>query len=429
MRKIPERPNIFELATKELTLDAMVAWFLNGIDCQKKPYKSMAVDFIDTFIFGPNNETLELFSCGLQYYRMDVFAVIRKGDFIHPVIFEDKTNTSLHAGATNSSGQLVKYCKRVYEWVELEKRFADENITEKKNTSRSAVLREITESDTFKGNGYKWGEIYYIYFKIGFIHSLDVSEFESQRDNLLRYKKYAKSFNTPEIKGIKDMLEFLRRHNAAMTNDLLFKDYYNYIKEQNKNIDRWMENWNTTGYSRYESLSTYPGQHKVLEYIFGEAHKSIPGIPYGGREVLEQEIDVGKYLRNVRGRMTERKRIRYIYTFKFLQDRYGDKEYYPVLVFQQYRDDRNVGKVGNDRIKEYRVIYKKTREVIDRLRKKRKYRDFIESEDHVVDYEEEKLDGTSRDGIDIYRIWFWGNSNSSENICDFVKDFNEEFLR
>ena len=102
------RPNIFKYATKELSQDAMICWFLECLNSEDQEYETIGFEFIK-FIFKniyDNIETAELFKKTppkAQYEKIDVYAEIVINGTLHPVIFEDKTNTYLH------DDQMYKY--------------------------------------------------------------------------------------------------------------------------------------------------------------------------------------------------------------------------------------------------------------------------------------------------------------------------------
>ena len=419
MKKIPGRKNIFELATKELTLDAMIGWFLLCSNSTNR-YKTMGMDFISTFIFDEDIEDVELILCELQYNRMDVFAVVRCGNVFHPVIFEDKVNTSLHAGDTVSKGQLVTYCKRVYEYVELEKRILKSKNNDHKNTSRSEVLQKCTDTYFENNPDCEWGEIIYIYFKIGFIHSADTVEYNAQRDSLLKHTKYQKSFIFPAMRTISDLYTFLSRHNARMTDDLLFKDYYSYISSRYKYEQQAVQYWNSIGQLRDASLSTYPGQNMFFVNAFGDGVITTPRIAYGGKEFLEHEIDMRHHFDKQKA-ISEKKRIRYVFAFKFLLEK-DYNESIPVLSFIQYRDDKNNKSIESDRIEEYKIISKKAEEIIMQMRAMPKYKMF--NEENIIELFQLNEDGKAKDSIEIFRIRF-RDEISSEQIAAFIREFKD----
>jgi hypothetical protein len=424
MKKIPGRTNIFELATKELTLDAMIGWFLLCSNSGNKRYATMGIDFINTFIFDKDVEDAELILCELQYNRMDVFAIVIRGNVFHPVIFEDKVNTSLHAGDTVSKGQLVTYCKRVYDYVELEKRILESKNNERNNTSRSEFLQECTETYFVKNPDYKWGEIIYIYFKIGFIHSADTVEYCAQRDSLMKLSKYQTSFIFPNIRTISDLHTFLSRHNARMTDDLLFKDYYSYITSRYKYEQQAIQHWNTIGQLRDACLSTYPGQNMFFVNAFGNGVITTPRIAYGGKEFLEHEIDMRHYFDKQKA-ISEKKRIRYIFAFKFLTEKdYNEK--IPVLSFLQYRDDKNNKSIESDRIEEFKKISKRTKEIITQMRSMPKHKIFAEA--NMIELLPLNEDGKAKDSMEIFRIRF-RDEISSEQIAAFIKEFKDKIVQ
>ena len=108
-----KRPNIFDYAQKELTQDAMVCWLLKCCHSSDCKHKKIGIDFIK-FITDAQTDDIELESNSPynQYYHMDVYANVRINNKIHPIIFEDKTNTYLHGE------QHFRYLNMVSDWKE-----------------------------------------------------------------------------------------------------------------------------------------------------------------------------------------------------------------------------------------------------------------------------------------------------------------------
>lgn len=103
-----QTPNIFKLATKELSQDAFFAWLLQ---CADQKYGSIntdlnhtAQDFVRKLIEQTDTYTVTTVKVGKQWHNIDVWAEINGEDFIS---IEDKTNTGRH------SNQLARYKKLV----------------------------------------------------------------------------------------------------------------------------------------------------------------------------------------------------------------------------------------------------------------------------------------------------------------------------
>lgn len=161
------RPNIFNYATRELSQDAMICWLLACLHSKDETYKKIGVDFIRFVLqdssLAESEITLEASSPHKQYYKMDVYAVVRVRNKIVPIIFEDKTNTYLH------SGQFESYCKTVHSWL------------------NSESYLENSRRD-FKDDNLTWDNILYVYFKTGYVPGWQEVDFESQAQKITNDK-------------------------------------------------------------------------------------------------------------------------------------------------------------------------------------------------------------------------------------------------
>jgi hypothetical protein len=100
------KPNIFSLATKELSQDSFFAWLLQwgSVDCRlyNEPLHEAAQHFIRLLLQCPADYEIKQVSAGRQWQGIDVWAEINNEYFI---AIEDKTNTGHH------SEQLERYHK------------------------------------------------------------------------------------------------------------------------------------------------------------------------------------------------------------------------------------------------------------------------------------------------------------------------------
>ena len=99
-------PNIFSLATKELSQDSFFTWLLKWAD-QKYQFHDHALNLIgQNFVRLLINQDLEYkinrVEAGRQWKNIDIWAKVNDEYFI---IIEDKTNTGAH------SDQLERYKK------------------------------------------------------------------------------------------------------------------------------------------------------------------------------------------------------------------------------------------------------------------------------------------------------------------------------
>ncbi|TGE06438.1 PD-(D/E)XK nuclease family protein [Hymenobacter fodinae] len=100
------KPNIFSLATKELSQDSFFAWLLQwgNTDCQQYdgPLHEAAQHFIRLLLQCPADYEIKQVEAGRQWQGIDVWAEVNGEYFI---AIEDKTNTGEH------SEQLERYHK------------------------------------------------------------------------------------------------------------------------------------------------------------------------------------------------------------------------------------------------------------------------------------------------------------------------------
>lgn len=109
-----ERPNIFEIATKELNQDAFITWLLQFADCKFKNEDSLLNECGKTFVYQLIRKQLPSFdeqifkvNAGRQWENIDVWAEVNNK---YLIIIEDKTYTSHH------SNQLTRYKNIAEEW-------------------------------------------------------------------------------------------------------------------------------------------------------------------------------------------------------------------------------------------------------------------------------------------------------------------------
>ncbi|WP_439582037.1 PD-(D/E)XK nuclease family protein [Dyadobacter bucti] len=103
-----QTPNIFRLATKELSQDGFFAWLLQWADQDNEHINSelnrTAQDFVRRLIGQTDNYAVTTVVAGRQWHNIDVWAEVNGEYFI---CIEDKTNTGRH------SNQLARYKKLV----------------------------------------------------------------------------------------------------------------------------------------------------------------------------------------------------------------------------------------------------------------------------------------------------------------------------
>ncbi len=107
------KPNIFDVATSELSQDAFLTWLFRWADQEAKSYNeklhTCAKEFIKLLINKKinYNKNIENVSAGRQWKNIDIWAKINNEVLI---VIEDKTSTFEH------SDQLNKYKKFAEDW-------------------------------------------------------------------------------------------------------------------------------------------------------------------------------------------------------------------------------------------------------------------------------------------------------------------------
>ena len=120
--KILMKPNLFEIATKELSQDAFITWLLKYADksCQTidSDLHLCAVDFVNQLIKKtyPNfNEVIVKVEAGRQWENIDVWAKVNEK---YLIVIEDKTTSGKH------SDQLPRYKEIAKNWC-IENKYED----------------------------------------------------------------------------------------------------------------------------------------------------------------------------------------------------------------------------------------------------------------------------------------------------------------
>jgi len=134
------KPNIFQIATKELSQDGFFTWLLQWADSKNVQYNQelnkIAQNFIRILLKKSDDFQITKVNVGRQLENIDIWAEINDDIFI---IIEDKTNTQVH------SNQLIRY-------KETAQRRCSENnrqlicIYLKTGSESNSLLREVSES-------------------------------------------------------------------------------------------------------------------------------------------------------------------------------------------------------------------------------------------------------------------------------------------
>jgi hypothetical protein len=135
------RPNLFSLATKELSQDAFLAWLMQWAapECRAEnpALSDIAADFVRHLIGlqGEPPTSISSVKAGRQWENIDVWAEVNDSHFI---IIEDKVGTGEH------SGQLVRYREAGENWCR-EHRCTLICVYIKTQSDSAANLRRVTE--------------------------------------------------------------------------------------------------------------------------------------------------------------------------------------------------------------------------------------------------------------------------------------------
>ncbi len=224
-----ERNNIFNFATSELSQDAFICWLCNWVNFDdndlsedEKKLKELATDFIEKM----SGEKLgdRKVNIKRQYQKIDVLLEIQnKTEFIEKipvvdmyVIIEDKVGTSLHS-------------------------------------DQQKTYRDLISEKNEKDNGSR-AKIKVVYYKI------------YDEDNMERLKENGIDI----IFERKDMLALLEKYKNSF-NNILVKDYYNYLnnieKDVNSYIDKRLEDWNSNCYIGF--FKELKNEKNLLEHAIG----------------------------------------------------------------------------------------------------------------------------------------------------------------
>lgn len=215
-----DTPNLFRLATKELSQDAFFAWLLQWADSSYKncdiELNEIAKDFIRLLIDLPIEYEIIKVAAGRQWKGIDIWAEVNDEYFIG---IEDKTNTVEH------SGQLERY-------------------------------KELAE-EHYKAKAYK---LIFIYLKTGNESYHTQNKIKAKGYSIIDRKAILNIFSKREIK-----------------NDI-FKDFKYYLSNINDLTNSYLtfENINTDWYAAQGFFL------KLQELINAETHWEYVPNPNGG---------------------------------------------------------------------------------------------------------------------------------------------------
>ncbi|MEH7225204.1 PD-(D/E)XK nuclease family protein [Bacillus sp. JJ1566] len=218
------RPNIFQIGTKELTQDAFIVWSLSWINLPGDfPEKQYGLELLNTMlklhdISVPSN-LIDSIKIKRQYKNIDILVSFSAGHKKYQIIIEDKTNTAMH------SGQLEKYF----------------NIVKSENRKDDV-------------------EIIGIYYKTGYIFDNEVSYINRFNETIGRFR----IFNRQE------MINVMSTYLEVISSDI-FHDYYDHIFELQQEENRHIANIASKDLDKVQSsLESAVGQWIFMKELFGK---------------------------------------------------------------------------------------------------------------------------------------------------------------
>lgn len=221
------RKNIFDYATKELSQDAFLCWFI--ANCNDPIIQKYSYDFIN-FITGFNFKYGEIKKVQIlqQEYKIDIVVDLWTSEDLNPLshyvlIIEDKTTSSAH------SNQLKRYADKMSEWNKNEPDYINRR---KKIFYKTDYLSEEDKVEIEKGNkGYALNDQWKI-IDIDSIHDFFAKIREINSEILSSYKEYVlKIFDDLNSVSNKPMLEWNFTNYETYFKEVI-KNKFNYPKEK-----------------------------------------------------------------------------------------------------------------------------------------------------------------------------------------------------
>lgn len=390
---INNRPNIFEFATKELSQDAMVSWLLKCLDSQDSMYRQIGHDFIRLILDGTGipADTIKLDPCTpTKASHMDVYAVIYTQNKLHPIIFEDKTNTYLH------NEQIKRYSDTVAKWM------------------RDNYLHTISERMGLPGN-VQWGEIIFVYYKTGYPFGWQQNDLRKQQASA--EKKVKELGHKIVFKSIylEDMVGFLRKHN----NDPLLLDYCSALEMKLCRRRFAEENCLISAESCQQALSNEIGSNETaIGNLFAECFGKDTWFSYSHQCWASMDLVVTS-----KEWYEDKQPNRIYYGFRFEECSYGYKKRAYAFQFYQYRDENAIRENKTiqlqKKIVEANQILELSKRIIDELAQKE-----IEV---VYLTPHEQLEKSFNDQK-LFKVFIEGDNNPKQ-VCAFIRAFSERFCQ
>lgn len=226
------RPNIFEIATKELNQDAFITWLLQFADSKYKATDELLNECGKSFVYQLIRKQLPTFdeqiikvNAGRQWESIDVWAEINDK---YLIIIEDKTYTSHH------SNQLTRYKNTAEEWCF------------KNNYAKPICIYLKTGNESQSSLNGIINEGFAIFNRVDFINLLEL--FKTTKNNIFldfldRLTRIEKSNNEFENKNIGDwngddwqgFFQFLEKEISIVN--------WNYVNNPNGGFWNAVLNW------------------------------------------------------------------------------------------------------------------------------------------------------------------------------------------
>lgn len=226
------RPNIFDIATKELNQDAFITWLLQFADSKYKETDELLNECGKSFVYQLIRKQLPTFdqpilkvNAGRQWENIDVWAEINDK---YLIIIEDKTYTSHH------SNQLTRYKTTAEEWCI------------KNNYEKPICIYLKTGNESQSSLNGIINEGFAIFNRVDFINLLE--QFKTTQNNIFldfleRLTRIEKSNNEFEFKNIGDwngadwqgFFQFLEKEISIVN--------WNYVNNPNGGFWNAVLNW------------------------------------------------------------------------------------------------------------------------------------------------------------------------------------------
>lgn len=376
------RPNIFRYAKRELSQDAIVCWLLKCLHSEEEKYKKIGLNFI-RFIFkdetiADDEVTLDPDSPYNQHHHMDVYAVVCVRGALHPIIFENKTNTYLH------SEQFKKYCKQVSDRMSPKDPYFN---------SLKKAMNHIPQ---------KWGNIIYVFFKTGYMHYHQKKDFDRQAEAVQN------EFNV-DVREIylNDIVDFLSKQQR----DWLLDDYFEVLNKQKENRDFAISNTMLSTDLCFEALDDKKGNNEVacsllLKESFGiESSYNYNHQHWASRDLFE---------------IFDNDKNKTCYCFRLEWCCYKRKCWAPAFQLQQYRKESDISSNKGDALKNKVEEANEIQDICQSIIKSMKI--------HNVEIRMKDLNSypcKSFDSQMLMKVFIFGDSTPT-NVCNFIKEFSEK---